>query len=102
MQGNGPVRQSKPEEKSVSAARTPRRVVLLKDGDNSDVERVLSEYGVREASTADVSAEVHRFASEHPGRTVAAEWQGPRAWVRFLWCRNPPQRDHSAKLTDRG
>jgi hypothetical protein len=73
-----------------ASTRTARRVVLLVEDERSAVERVLVQYGMAEAHTANLAEDVNRFANEYPGRTVAAEWQGPRHWVRFLWCRKEP------------
>jgi hypothetical protein len=71
------------------ASRCPRRVVLLSDGEDSTAERVLQEYHGAEVSGKRLHADVHRLASEHRGRYVAAEWLGPLGWTRFLWCRTP-------------
>jgi hypothetical protein len=67
--------------------RAPRRLVLLREGDQSEVERVLAEHAGNEISGTRLHAELQRLAGEHPGRCVAAEWQGPLGWTRFLWCR---------------
>jgi hypothetical protein len=67
--------------------RRPRRMALLRDGDSSEPDHVLVEFRGRDAVTADLSAEAGRFAEQHRGRCVAAEWEGPRGWIRFLWCR---------------
>jgi hypothetical protein len=72
---------------SASTPRVPRRLVLLKDGEDSDVERVLAEYTGTEAGGRGVHGDVQRIAGEHRGRCVAAEWLGPLGWTRFLWCR---------------
>ncbi|MFO0845439.1 MAG: hypothetical protein U0797_24155 [Gemmataceae bacterium] len=71
----------------MSESRTPRRVVLLEAGDDSEVAEVLREYAPAEASGNRLHADVQTFAAERPGRTVAAEWLGPLGWTRFLWCR---------------
>ncbi len=68
--------------------RCPRRVVLLRDGEDSGVERVLQEYHGAEVSGNRLHADVQRLAGEHRGRCVAAEWLGPLGWTRFLWCRD--------------
>jgi hypothetical protein len=54
---------------------------------DGEVERVLAEYAGAEALGSRVHQELRRLAAEYPGRYVAAEWLGPRGWVRFLWCR---------------
>jgi hypothetical protein len=70
-----------------SSPRCPRRVVLLRDGEDSEAEHVLQEYQGAEVSGKRLHVEVQRLASEHRGRYVAAEWLGPLGWTRFLWCR---------------
>jgi hypothetical protein len=70
-----------------ASTRTPRRIVLLAGDDRSEDDRVLVEYAAAEAHTATLGEDVDRFANEYRGRTVVAEWQGPRGWVRFLWSR---------------
>jgi hypothetical protein len=70
-----------------SSPRCRRRVVLLQDGEGSEVERVLLEYQPTEVSGTRLHADVHRLADEHRGCFVAAEWLGPLGWTRFLWCR---------------
>ena len=70
-----------------SSPRCPRRLVLLRDGEDSEVESVLREYHGAEVSGKRVHAEVQHLASAHSGRYVAAEWLGPLGWTRFLWCR---------------
>jgi hypothetical protein len=67
--------------------RAPRRIVLLEAGEESDIARVLAEYDGAEVTGNRVHEDVQRFAAEHPGRHVAAEWLGPLGWTRFLWCR---------------
>lgn len=66
--------------------RCPRRVVLLRDGADSGIERVLQEYHGAEVSGKRLHADVRRWADEHRGRCVAAEWLGPLGWTRFLSC----------------
>ncbi len=70
-----------------SSTRCPRRVVLLCDGEDSEVNRVLLEYHGAEISGKRLHSDVHRLADEHRGCYVAAEWLGPLGWTRFLWCR---------------
>ena len=72
---------------SNSSPRCPRRVVLLRDGEESEAERVLQEYHGSEVSGNRLHADVQRLAGENPCRYVAAEWLGPLGWTRFLWCR---------------
>jgi hypothetical protein len=69
------------------APRAPRRLVLLLDGADSAVERVLAEYAGPAVSGNTLHADLQRHAAQHPGREVAAEWLGPLGWTRFLWCR---------------
>ena len=70
-----------------SSPRCPRRVVLLRGGEEGEVEQVLLEYQAAEVSGNRLHADVHRLADEHRGRFVAAEWLGSLGWTRFLWCR---------------
>ncbi|HTU88957.1 MAG TPA: hypothetical protein VMF69_02570 [Gemmataceae bacterium] len=70
-----------------SSPRCPRRVVLLRDGEDSEIEQVLQEQHGAEISGKRLHADVQRLAREHRGRCVAAEWLGPLGWTRFLWCR---------------
>jgi hypothetical protein len=70
-----------------SSERTPRRIVLLREGDSSEVERTLAEYRGPDVSGKVLHAELQRLAKEHPGRTLAAEWLGPLGWTRFLWAK---------------
>jgi hypothetical protein len=70
-----------------SPARAPRRLVLLQEGENSDMERVLQEYTGSAISGTQLHEDLQRLAAEHPGRCIAAEWLGPLGWTRFLWCR---------------
>ncbi len=75
------------EKAAPAAAPKPRRLVLLTEGETREVEQVLAEYQGDRVQTSNVHEEVQRFAGEHPGRWVAAEWLGPLGWVRFLRCR---------------
>lgn len=70
-----------------NSSRCPRRVVLLRGGEDSEVERVLQEYHGAEVSGKRLHADVQLLASQNRGRYVAAEWLGPLGWTRFLWCR---------------
>lgn len=60
----------------VLSAKRRRIVLLAEDGSMASV--------LAEPSAAVAHAEVRRLASEHPGLTVAAEWLGPRGWIRWL------------------
>lgn len=62
----------------------PRRVVLLAGGEHGPAERVLAE--LRGPWAARVHEQLRRLARLHWGRRCAAEWLGPRGWVRFAWC----------------
>jgi len=64
----------------------PRRLVLLTAGEESAVGSVLREYQGGEVSGHKLHADLQALAQEHQGQTVAAEWQGPLGWMRFLWC----------------
>ncbi len=77
----------KPPLPSSSTPRAPRRLVLLVDGEDSMVSEVLAEYRGAEVSGRRLHADLQRWAAEHRGRCVAAEWLGPLGWTRFLWCR---------------
>lgn len=70
-----------------SSPRCPRRVVLLREGEDSEVQCVLREYHGAEVSGKRLHVDVQSLASEHRGRYIAAEWLGPLGWTRFLWCR---------------
>jgi hypothetical protein len=85
MEPNG--KRGVASKQPAARARTPRHIILLAGDDHSQAERVLIEYPAQEAHTANLSEDLQRFAEEYRGRTIAAEWQGPREWVRFLWCR---------------
>jgi hypothetical protein len=61
--------------------------VLLQAGEDGPVETVLQEYAGGEISGTRLHADLQRQAEQHPGRCVAAEWQGALGWTRFLWCR---------------
>lgn len=74
-----------------SSPRCRRRVVLLRDGEDSEVESVLAEYASSEVSGKRLHADVQRLADEHRSHLVAAEWLGPLGWTRFLWCRRGPR-----------
>ena len=65
----------------------PRRIVLLRGDERSEPEQVLAELTGAEPRGKDVHDEIQRHAERHRGRVVAAEWQGPLGWSRFLWCR---------------
>lgn len=75
-----------PSGTSSASPRCPRRVVLLRDGEDSPTEQVLLEYQGAEVSGKRLHADVQRLAGEHRGRCIAAEWLGPLGWTRFLWC----------------
>jgi hypothetical protein len=72
---------------SSSSSRCPRRLVLLEDGEQSEVAEVLAEYKGADVSGKRLHAEIQRLAAHHPGRCVAAEWLGTLGWTRFLWCK---------------
>jgi hypothetical protein len=80
-------RQPAPPPTSTSSPRVPRRLVLLADGEDSEVVQVLREYSGADVSGKRIHADLQRFAAEHPGRQVAVEWLGTLGWTRFLWCR---------------
>lgn len=63
-----------------------RRVVLLVEGRDSAVEKVLEE-----CSPQGHRGRVRHWAQRYPGRTVAGEWLGPLGWVRFLWMSCPAE-----------
>ena len=70
-----------------SSLRCPRRIVLLRAGEDSEAECVLLEYQGAAVSGKRLHADVQRLAEEHRGRYVAAEWLAALGWTRFLWCR---------------
>lgn len=65
--------------------KSSRRIVLLREGDSQEIERILEENDER----GQFHERVRQHAEYHPGRTVAGEWrqhkQGHEEWVRFLW-----------------
>lgn len=72
-----PLLDSKESLRQLSAQAAERRVVLL--GPHGEVERVLAE-----PAADKVHEEIRRLSTEHPGRTLCAEWMSPRGWVRWL------------------
>jgi hypothetical protein len=80
-------RQPQQPPANTGSPRLPRRIVLLADGEDSAVAEVLREYSGAEVSGKRIHADLQRFAAEHRGRQVAAEWLGTLGWTRFLWCR---------------
>ncbi len=74
-------------ENSEKSRRAPRRVVLLTGGEQGEVAQVLAEYHGAEVTGKRLHEELVRLAARHPGRLVAAEWEGPLGWTRFLLCR---------------
>jgi hypothetical protein len=70
-----------------SSERTPRRIVLLTDGEESEVGEVLAELRGDDVTGKRLHAEIQKQAAAHPGRVVAAEWLGNLGWTRFLWCK---------------
>ncbi len=78
--GNGPHQPESPCE--------PRRLVLLEDAEASEIVEILADFTGDQARSTPIHEEVRRFAAEHPGRQVAAEWLGKTGWNRFLWCRS--------------
>jgi hypothetical protein len=63
--------------------RVPRRIIVL-DG-AEEINQVLAEYQGAEVSGKRMHADFQRLANEDRARRIAAEWLGPRGWVRFLW-----------------
>jgi hypothetical protein len=86
---NGATAGSDAGARQASSDRRPRRLVLLGDGEDSEVRQVLAEYPAGGVKGSQLHAELQRLAGEHPGVLVAAEWLGPLGWTRFLWCRRP-------------
>jgi hypothetical protein len=84
---SAPQAARQPPPPTSSSPRVPRRVVLLADGEDSEVVQVLREYSGAEVSGKRIHADLQRFAAEHRGRHVAVEWLGTLGWTRFLWCR---------------
>ena len=88
VNGNGTGLGSNPgSEPAAASDRRPRRLVLLGAGEDSEVRQVLIEFPAGGIKGSHLHAELQRFAAEHPGIVVAAEWQGTLGWTRFLWCR---------------
>ena len=78
-----------PPSGQTATPRALRRLVLLQEGENSPVEKVLQEYAGIAVSGTRLHADLQRQAAEHPDRCIAAEWLGSLGWTRFLWCRKP-------------
>jgi hypothetical protein len=74
-------------ERKGAPERAPRRIVLLAGDESSDVAQVLAEYRAAEVTGKRLHEELQKLAVQHCGRLVAAEWEGPLGWTRFLWCR---------------
>jgi hypothetical protein len=74
-------------ENQGTTERAPRRIVLLAGGERGEVRQVLAEYRGAEVTGRRVHEELQKLAAQHRGQYVAAEWQGPLGWTRFLWCR---------------
>jgi hypothetical protein len=83
--GNSPSQATRPPAQETP--RTPRRIVLLADGEASAVQQVLVEYPGDKVAAAPMTEDLHRCAAQHRGQYVAVEWLGPLGWTRFLWCR---------------
>jgi hypothetical protein len=69
------------------SARNPQRIVLLAGDEHNDVKSVLAEYQGANLEKVDVNEEIPKFATEHPRKWVAVEWQVAQGWRRFPWCR---------------
>ena len=67
----------------------PRRVVLLADGRDSEVERQLEQIpacaGLKRA---------RELAQLHRGRTLALEWLSTTGWIRYTWLNYPAEGKH--------
>jgi hypothetical protein len=74
-------------ESQGKSERAPRRIVLLDGDERGEVKEVLAEYRGAEAAGKRVHEDLQKFAVQHRGRLVAAEWEGPLGWTRFLWCK---------------
>ena len=74
-------------ENQGKSERAPRRIVLLVGAEQSNVAEVLAEYRGAEVTGNRLHEELQKFAGKHRGRVVAAEWEGPLGWTRFLWCK---------------
>ena len=79
--------QGQPRASSSTTPRAPRRIVVLTGEKDSEAAEVLREYTGEEVSGNRLHEDLQRFAAERRGEYVAAEWQGPLGWTRFLWCR---------------
>jgi hypothetical protein len=76
-----------PHPGSTAAPRCPRRIVLLRGDEQSEIEQVLEVQEDGQVSGRQLHEAVRVHAVDHPGRLIAAEWLGPLGWTRFLWCR---------------
>jgi hypothetical protein len=84
---NGDGRNIHGKNGHTSKERTPRRIVLLTDGEQSRVGDVLLELRGREITGNRLHTEIQSLATAHPNCWVAAEWLGTLGWTRFLWCK---------------
>lgn len=64
-----------------SAAPKPRRIVLLENGRDSDVERVLQD----NVPATGAIERTRELALANRGRMVALEWLSAQGWVRYTW-----------------
>lgn len=69
--------------------RVPRRLIVLSGDEQSEMEQVLGEFTGLEARGKDIHAEIERQAAKIPGKIIAAEWQSPLGWIRFMTCKKP-------------
>ena len=65
----------------------PRRIVLLREDERSDVRLVLAEFSGADVDAADFGTLLDQHAEQHAGKWVAVEWQGGLGWKRYLSCR---------------
>jgi hypothetical protein len=83
VNGNGTHRAAA----TATTERSPRRILLLTDGEQSEPDEVLLELRGDEISGKRLHSEIQKQAAAHQGRWVAAEWLGNLGWTRFLWCK---------------
>ncbi len=84
---SAPINGSAVKAATGKTPRCPRRIVLVEGGEQGEVSRVLAEYEGAQVSGKRLHQDLVRFADEHHGAAVAAEWLGPLGWTRFLWCK---------------
>jgi hypothetical protein len=85
--GNGQLSKKGGPAPGPAGPPAPRRIVLLAEGEESEVRQVLVEYPPSEMTGDQLHRDVRRWAEKNSGRFVAVEWLAKQGWTRYLWCR---------------